>query len=181
MKRRHFLLWFTRTGLMAAIGSSGLVRLARAKASTVQIRRVVTGHNKHGRAVVTIDGLCRDVSEDRSGVGSAVIWATDRVPADNMDPIDPAALVSDTDLPRGTVFRVLEYAPGAAPRRHRTASIDYAVVLSGEIWMQLDDTEVHLRAGDVLVQRGTIHNWVNRGTEPCRIAFVLIGAEPIVV
>src|SRR5207249_5969713 len=74
---------------------------------------------------------------------------------------------------------LVEYGPGVAPRNHRTESIDYAVVLSGEIDMQLDGTEVHLRAGDVLVQRGTIHNWVNRGTQPCVIAFVLIAAKPV--
>jgi len=60
---------------------------------------------------------------------------------------------------------------------HRTQSIDYAVVISGEITMLLDDSEVHLKAGDVLVQRGTSHAWVNRGRENCRIAFVLIDAK----
>ena len=65
------------------------------------------------------------------------------------------------------------------PRNHRTDSIDYAVVLSGEIDMELDDQVVSLRAGDVLVQRGTIHNWVNRGTVPCVVAFVLIDAKPV--
>jgi quercetin dioxygenase-like cupin family protein len=77
------------------------------------------------------------------------------------------------------VFRVIEYAPGVTPRNHRTDSIDYAVVLSGEIDMELDDQLVHLGAGDVLVQRGTIHNWVNRSNAPCVIAFVLIDAKPI--
>ena len=66
------------------------------------------------------------------------------------------------------------------PRNHRTDSIDYAVVISGEIDMELDDgVIVKLKAGDVLVQRGTIHNWVNRGTEDCVIAFVLISAKPV--
>ena len=60
-------------------------------------------------------------------------------------------------------------------------SIDYAVVMSGEIDMELDDSVVHLKAGDVLVQRGTIHNWVNRGSEPCVIAFILIDAKPVEV
>ena len=64
------------------------------------------------------------------------------------------------------------------PGMHRTESIDYAVVLSGEIDMLLDDSEVHFRASDVLVQRGTIHAWANRGDEVCRIAFILIGAKP---
>ena len=68
------------------------------------------------------------------------------------------------------------------PFMHRTETIDYAVVLSGEVDMQLDDgTEVHLRAGDVLVQRGTIHNWINRGTAPCVMAFTLIEAKPVEV
>jgi quercetin dioxygenase-like cupin family protein len=77
------------------------------------------------------------------------------------------------------VFRVVQFNPGVTPRNHRTDSIDYAVVISGEIDMDLDGTEVHLKAGDVLVQRGTIHNWINRGTEPCVIAFALIHAKPV--
>ena len=74
---------------------------------------------------------------------------------------------------------MIEFAPGVAPRNHRTNSIDYAIVLSGEIDMELDDQCVTLRAGDVLVQRGTIHNWVNRSDAPCVIAFVLIDARPV--
>jgi len=84
-----------------------------------------------------------------------------------------------TTLKNGTVFRVVEFGPGVAPRNHRTDSIDYAVVLSGEIDMELTDSVVHLKAGDVLVQRGTIHNWVNPATQPCVIAFVLIDAKPV--
>jgi mannose-6-phosphate isomerase-like protein (cupin superfamily) len=68
-----------------------------------------------------------------------------------------------------------------APRNHRTESVDYAVVLSGEIDMEMDSTMVHLKAGDVLVQRGTIHNWINRFDQPCAIAFVLIDAKPVEV
>jgi quercetin dioxygenase-like cupin family protein len=79
----------------------------------------------------------------------------------------------------GSVFRVVYYGPGVTPRNHRTDSIDYAVVISGEIDMVLDDTTVHLSAGDVLVQRGTIHNWVNNSKEPCVIAFSLLGAKPV--
>ena len=84
-----------------------------------------------------------------------------------------------TTLNNGTVFRVVEFAPGVAPRNHRTDSIDYAVVMSGELDMELDDSVVHLKSGDVVVQRGTIHNWVNRGTKPCVMAFVLIDASPV--
>src|ERR1041384_2230281 len=86
--------------------------------------------------------------------------------------------VATTDQ-NGTVFRIVEYAPGVAPRNHRTESIDYAVVLAGEIDMELEGETVRLRAGDVLVQRGTVHNWVNRGTAPCVIAFVLVAAKPV--
>ena len=78
------------------------------------------------------------------------------------------------------MFRVVSFGPGVTPRNHRTDSIDYAVVMSGEIDMELDDgVTVRLKAGDVLVQRGTIHNWVNNGTEPCVIAFILIAAKPV--
>lgn len=65
------------------------------------------------------------------------------------------------------------------PRNHRTDSIDYIVVMSGEIDMELDGASVHLKAGDVMVQRGTIHNWVNRGTQPCVLAVVLVDAKPV--
>ena len=68
------------------------------------------------------------------------------------------------------------------PFMHRTKSIDYAIVLAGEIDMLLDDSKVHLKAGDIMVQQGTNHAWVNTGKETCRIAFVLIGAhEPDVL
>jgi quercetin dioxygenase-like cupin family protein len=70
-------------------------------------------------------------------------------------------------------------APGLAPRNHRTDSIDYGVIVSGEIDTELDGTSVHLKAGDVFVQRGTIHNWINRGTAPCVIAIVLIAAKSV--
>ena len=82
-------------------------------------------------------------------------------------------------LPNGTIFRMIEFAPGVAARNHRTSSIDYIAVVSGEIDMELDDSRVHLRAGDVMVQRGTIHNWVNRGAAPCVLAVVLIDAKPV--
>ena len=86
----------------------------------------------------------------------------------------------EVTVDNGTVFRIVRYEPGVTPRNHRTDSIDYAVVISGAIEMELDDgVIVKLKAGDVLVQRGTIHNWVNRGTEPCVVAFVLISAKPV--
>ena len=77
-----------------------------------------------------------------------------------------------TTLPGGTILRVVEFSPGVQSRNHRTNSIDYAIIMSGEIDMEMDGTMIHLKAGDVLVQRGTIHNWINTGSAPCVIAFV---------
>jgi quercetin dioxygenase-like cupin family protein len=146
----------------------------------MKIRRVVTGHDAHGRAVVKIDELCGNILSRRPQHQSCVVWSTGEFPADVSGEGDGGAREVGTTDPNGTVFRVVEYRPGVAPRNHRTESIDYAVVLSGEIDMELDDgVSVHLRQGDVLVQRGTIHNWVNRGTQPCVIAFVLVAARPV--
>ena len=145
----------------------------------LQMRRVITGHSDDGRAVVQIDEPVKNVVGSRPGVTSCVVWSTKGFPVDNDDDNDPTAGTFGTTVEGGTVFRVVRYEPGVVPRNHRTDSIDYAVVLSGEIDMELDGGEVHLRQGDVLVQRGTIHNWVNRGTQPCVMAFVLVAARPV--
>ena len=146
---------------------------------TVKVRRVVTGHDGSGRAVVKIDEVSKNIVSNRPGASACVVWTTDTIPAGNSGDFDGAARKLGTTLPGGTVFRVIEFSPGIAPRVHRTDSIDYAVVLSGEIDMELEKgTEVHLAAGDVLVQRGTVHNWINRGKAPCVIAFVLVDAKP---
>ena len=145
----------------------------------LKIRRVVTGHDKAGRAVVLIDEIAKNVTSSRPGQAATVVWTTDQLPANNDGDADASIRNVSTSESNGSVFRVVEYGPGVSPRMHRTDSIDYAVVIAGEIDMQLDDSEVHLKAGDILVQRGTIHNWVNRGTVPCVIAFALIGAKPV--
>ena len=146
---------------------------------TLQVRRVVTGHNAQGKAVVSIDEVMTGGSR-RPGASAAVIWTTEGFPVDNDGAQDQAQREVGTTLANGTVFRVVEFGPGNAPRMHRTDSIDYAVVMSGEIDMELDDgVVVPLKAGDVLVQRGTIHNWVNRGSAPCVIACALIEARPV--
>ena len=146
---------------------------------SLQIRRIVTGHDADGRAVVKIDEVAQNVISNRPGAQSAVIWTTESFPVDNSGASDQALRETGTTLPGGSVFRVVEFAPGVSPRNHRTDSIDFATVISGEINMVLDGTTVRLRAGDVLVQRGTIHNWVNNGSEPCVIAFALIDAKPV--
>jgi len=146
---------------------------------TFKLRRVVTGHDASGRATVRIDEPVKNVISGRPGASSSVIWSTKGFPVDNTDDSDGALRDVKTSEGDGTVFRVVRYEPGVTPRNHRTDSIDYAVVISGEIDMDLDGTVVHLKAGDVLVQRGTIHNWINRGSAPCVIAFVLVGAKPV--
>jgi quercetin dioxygenase-like cupin family protein len=145
----------------------------------MDVRRVITGHNADGKAIVLSDGTVANVISRRPSHEAAVIWTTQGYPVSNDGAEDPSTREIGSTVTEGTVFRVVSYGPGCAPRRHRTDSIDYAVVMSGEIDMELDDGEVvHLRAGDVLVQRGTIHNWVNNGRQPCIIAFVLIDAKP---
>jgi quercetin dioxygenase-like cupin family protein len=145
------------------------------------VRRVVTGHDRNGRAIVAIDEVAQNIVRKRPGYASCVVWATESFPADNLDETDGAARDVATSVPNGTVFRIVRYEPGVTPRVHRTDSLDYAVIISGEIDMELDGTEVHLRAGDVIVQRGTVHNWIHRGTEPCVIAFVLTSAKPLAI
>ncbi|MEJ2376357.1 MAG: cupin domain-containing protein [Pseudolabrys sp.] len=146
---------------------------------SLTIRRVVTGHDDQGRAKVLIDEQVKNVHSQRPGAEHSVIWSTETLPVDNDGSEDPSAKKIATTIPGGSVFRVVSFGPGVAPRTHRTDSIDYAVVISGEIDMELDTGSVHLKAGDVLVQRGTIHNWVNKGTAPCVIAFALIAAKPV--
>jgi len=147
----------------------------------VQVRRVVTGHDAKGRAVVKIDEVSKNIISSRPGQTACVVWTTESFPVNNTGDADEGLRKVGTTLKNGTVFRIVEFAPGVAPRNHRTDSIDYAIVVSGEIDMEFDDSLVHLKAGDVLVQRGTIHNWVNRGTQPCVMAFILIDAKPVEV
>jgi hypothetical protein len=140
----------------------------------------VTGHDAKGQAIVEVDEIAKNVISNRPGASSCVVWSTKGFPVDNDGFEDPTSASFKTTVEGGSVFRVIRYEPGVTPRNHRTDSIDYAVVISGGIDMELDDgVVVSLKAGDVLVQRGTIHNWVNRGTEACIIAFVLISAKPV--
>jgi quercetin dioxygenase-like cupin family protein len=147
---------------------------------TLQLRRVVTGHDKDGKAIVMIDEMPAKTGSARAGVTTCVAWTSEGFPIDNSGAEDESRRQTGTWHPGGTVFRIIEFAPGNHARNHRTDSLDYAVVMSGEIDMTLDDgVSVHVKAGDAIVQRGTIHNWLNRGTEPCVIAFVLIDAKPV--
>ena len=147
---------------------------------TLTVRRVITGHDKNGHAIVAIDETAKNVTQGRPGAHAAVIWTSEGFPVDNTGSADEGLRDTGTTHENGTVFRILELQPGNTPRVHRTDSLDYAVIMKGEIDMELETGDItHLKAGDVIVQRGTVHNWVNRGTEPCVIAFVLIAAKPV--
>ena len=141
-------------------------------------RRVVTGHDARGRSVVLSDGpvpVVHERPEDRARFFE--VWSTDASPA----PIAPAErepAERPLQIPpraHGTVIRVTELEPGARSPMHRTETIDYGIVLSGELVLVLDDgAEVTVRAGDIVVQRGTDHAWANRSGETVRVAFVLV-------
>lgn len=178
--RRDFIHIGVAAGLAGVSGALSNVARAQGGGSALKIRRVVTGHDDNGRSRVDIDeGL--DMTSGREGLKRGPVWSTGPFPVNNSGSGEGTGGARAAAAPdaNSTVFRVVQYAPGVAPRVHRTQTVDYAVVISGEIDMELDHGEVRLRQGDVLVQRGTIHNWVNRGTEPCVIAFILIAAEPV--
>ena len=143
------------------------------------VRRVITGHDGTGRAIVQIDEVATHAFVGRPGATACNVWTTEGFPASNDGTEDAGLRKVGMTLPNGTVFRIIEFAPGVAARNHRTSSIDYIAVISGEIEMELDGSRVHLTAGDVMVQRGTIHNWVNHGSEPCVLSVVLVDAKPV--
>ncbi len=141
-------------------------------------RRIVTGNDALGRATVTSDQVVENGISRRPGHRSFLLWTTEQVPAETDGDDEPDLTTLDRSLAGGTVFRLVEYGPGVRSARHQTDSVDYAIVVSGEIDLVLDDETVHLRAGDTLVQRATAHDWVNDGDTPCVVAFCLIGAVP---
>ncbi len=146
---------------------------------TFEIRRVVTTHDADGKAVVMADGPADNPTSRREGHRSHLIWTTEATPSDLSDHEDMGLReVARPPAAGGTIFRVLELQPGVAAEMHRTDTIDYVIIISGAVDMEMDDgLEVHLEAGDVLVQRGTYHSWTNRGDVPCRLAAVLVDAK----
>jgi quercetin dioxygenase-like cupin family protein len=155
-------------------------RISEEEAMALRVRRVVTGHDAAGKAIVQIDEISKNLRSARPGAEACVIWTSEGFPIDNTGSADEGRRETGTTHENGTVFRILELQPGNTPRIHRTDSLDYAVIMKGEIDMELETGDItHLKAGDVIVQRGTVHNWVNRGPEPCVIAFVLIAAKPV--
>jgi mannose-6-phosphate isomerase-like protein (cupin superfamily) len=153
---------------------------------TLVVRRVVTGHDAKGKAVVASDERITAVSRRiGANITGCEIWSTDRMPVDNSEAAGAAQRAgfvkryNYVGTGQGTTIRITEWAPGHARFTHRTETVDYAIVLSGEIDLELENDEVvHLKPGDVVVQRGTTHTWLNRGSVPAVTAFILIDAKP---
>lgn len=171
-----------------------------------QIRRVVTGQDASGRSRVIFDSNDNNQKESLPGVVLTDLWETLASPANNEGIEDAAARPVRLTAPSpGTIFRTVEFPPdstwrdvkdpdswfdsvGAAsardsesddPMRHKTDTIDYIIVMKGEIYAVLDDEEVLLKAGDTFIQRGTVHSWSVRGSEPCLVGVVLVAADPV--
>ena len=172
------------------------------------IHRVVTGHDADGRSVILFDDHAPNATEIAAAPGTGVteLWVTDEAPAALDDDVDRSLRPMRHDpASQGTIFRVVEIPPEAEgnaidaeavfeelgsrnrppsevsakhPTMHRTDSVDYLVVISGEMTMVMDEGEVLLRPGDCIVQQGTYHGWVNTGTEPCLLAAILVDAQP---
>jgi len=177
----------------------------------MKIRRVATGYDDRGRAVVAADGAppWSKEFEHTPGFGSNLVWSTPAPPVVPVDRVDPTLAVT-TFIPAPGETRLLvvtfppdsvmaepafdfaaagkehaEQSPGLAeafepdnPGMHTTPTVDYGIVLDGEIWLELDDgNTVHLGCHDVVVQNGTRHAWRNKGNKPATLAFMLIGAR----
>lgn len=147
------------------------------------IRRIVTGHTTSNVTAVLMDGPAENTKSSRPGTTSTLIWSSDTMPIDiavGQDVEDMGARITGTQPPpNGTRFIVMEFAPGEVGRMHRTETIDYISVLEGEIEMDMDEQTVRMKAGDIMVQRGTNHAWMNRSDKRARISIVLVDAKPL--
>lgn len=174
------------------------------------VRRVVTGHDERGRAIIAMDGTPPTVIPFVAVPGTTFyeIWRTDSTPARIDNGADPTLRpLQLAPTPRGSVIRVLDIPPDSIQNKissedaaaafasigaphavqgqsdarhklmHRTQTIDYGIVLSGELWLVVDEGETRLGPGDIVIQRGTNHAWSNRTDQPARIAFILLDGE----
>jgi mannose-6-phosphate isomerase-like protein (cupin superfamily) len=173
-----------------------------------RVRRVLTGHDPDGKSTIIADGLAPNVKEMASMPGLALtdLWETTSAPATNEGHNDAATRPVRLEPPKnGSILRIVEFPPDSAwrnnadgneafksigaghaqdrksadPMMHRTSTVDYIIVLKGEIYAIMEKGETLLRAGDILVQRGTNHSWSVRGNEPCIVAAILVNAKPL--
>lgn len=147
------------------------------------VRRVVTGHDAWGRAVFASDCRFEPADIPSGDAAFCLVWAAPDLPVDNNDPVDGRDRDAGLTLRGGSAIRVTDMYPGQQSPMHRTSSLDYGIVLSGQLELELDDgAKTLLHSGDIVVQRGTIHLWRNPSeTETCRIVFVLTAATPVEV
>lgn len=152
---------------MSAVSDSGLP----------PVQRVVTGHDANGRAVFRSEDVSPTRMIPSGDAAFLLIWTTATVPADNNDETDGRERDAGLTLNQGSVIRIVDMLPGGESPMHRTNSIDYGIVLEGEIELELEDgAKTTIRQGGIIVQRGTNHLWRNVTEKVCRIAFVLIEA-----
>jgi quercetin dioxygenase-like cupin family protein len=141
------------------------------------IQRVVTGHDANGRAVFKSEDKSPTKMVPSGDAAFLLVWTTETVPADNNDETDGRLRDAGLTLNQGSVIRIVDMLPGKQSPMHRTNSIDYGIVLSGEIELELDDgAKRTVREGGIIIQRGTNHLWRNITDKPTRIAFILIEA-----
>jgi len=173
-----------------------------------RVRRVLTGHDRDGKSIILSDGIAPNMKEMPSFPGLALtdLWETKGAPASNEGDADAAARPVHLEPPKnGTIVRIVEFPPDSTrpgnsdgrdgfkaigaghaqdkhssdPMMHRTGTVDYIIVLKGEIYAVMEKGETLLKAGDVLIQRGTMHSWSVRGSEPCIVAAILVNAKPL--
>ena len=173
-----------------------------------RMRRVVTGHDKSGQSVFLQDGLAKNIKEMDSMPGLALtdLWETTGAPASNEGKEDAAKRPVRLEPPKGgTIVRIVEFPPDSAwrdkadanaafnsigaghakdksnadPMMHKTATVDYIIVLKGQSYAIMEKGETLLKEGDILIQRGTNHSWSVRGKKPCVVAAILVSAKPV--
>jgi mannose-6-phosphate isomerase-like protein (cupin superfamily) len=189
-----------RKMLFSVAVTASLCSIAQAS----EIHRVVTTLDANNKSTTLADGQVT-LNVSPSGNGSANLWVTNSSPPGFSFTEDTGKPTGFNPPDNGTVLRVVEFPPlkpgeeaklppglmmklvgDHAPARgvpvshplmHRTRTVDYAIIMSGEIDMMLDDKTLHLKPGDVVVQQATNHAWLNHGTEPCRVIFVLMDSK----
>ncbi|MFJ4373925.1 cupin domain-containing protein [Pseudomonas japonica] len=172
---------------MSEVIQSGSVAVAD---TVMKFRRIITGHNQAGEAIFIEDEVCahRHAIKNIPTFATTELWKTAATPVDNTEqsPVDLVAGRFALNPPAcGSVFRIVEFVPDRLWKSdadepdmmHRTPSLDYAYVIKGQIHALLDNQETLMKAGDVLIQRGTNHAWANRSDEPCIVLFVLIDGK----